>query len=80
MFGGKDDGTDLPFSHGSTTSIGTLAGPRGDNCFPTTGNDPTLFKHGESQKNVAGGIEIPYFFNATYLLIEINGLVMYPKG
>jgi hypothetical protein len=27
-----------------------------------------------------GFFKIPYFFNATYLLMEIKGLVMYPKG
>jgi hypothetical protein len=26
------------------------------------------------------GLATPYFFNATYFLIEIKGLVMYPKG
>jgi hypothetical protein len=80
MFGGEDGVTDLPSSHASATSIRTLAGPRGDDCFPETGNDPTLVKHRASRENVAGFFEIPYFFNATYLLMEIKGLVMYPKG
>ena len=27
-----------------------------------------------------GFLEVPYFFNATYLLMDIKGLVMYPNG
>jgi len=32
------------------------------------------------EKMSQGFLEVPYFFNATYLLMEIKGLVMYPKG
>jgi hypothetical protein len=31
-------------------------------------------------KNASAILEVPYFFNATYFLMEIKGLVMYPKG
>ena len=53
--------------------------PPGD-CFPEPGIDLILSNHREVEKMSQGFLETPYFFNATYLLMEIKGLVMYLKG
>jgi hypothetical protein len=49
-------------------------------CHEPTPLIGTSAKYRESRENVSGFFEIPYFLSATYLLMEINDLVMYPKG
>ncbi len=80
MFGGEDGVIDLPFSHASTTLIGMPATPRGATASRNPGTTSLCPNTAKVKKMSQGFHEVPYFFNATYLLMEIKGLAMYPKG
>ncbi len=80
MFGGEDGVTDLTFSHASTTLIETPAAPPGVTASRNPGTTSLCPNTVKVKKMSQGFLEVPYFFNATYLLMEIKGLAMYPKG